>query len=177
MPETGLIVTVPEAESCVGSLRARFHPVAKLGVPAHVTLLFPFMSPERVNEAVLQRIRTAMSASAAFSFSLSQVGRFPLTTYLAPEPAAPFIALTQAFAREFPDFPPFGGEFETVIPHLTVSHGSAIYAEVAHAELSSALAGHGPIYSVCTSVVLLENSSGRWRQMHAFPLAHSRKDG
>nr|WP_315238663.1 2'-5' RNA ligase family protein [uncultured Albidiferax sp.] len=172
MPQTGLIVCVAEAEPRVAHLRERFHPVARLGVPAHITVLYPFMPPECMDGAVVRRIQEAVSGIAAFPFTLATVGRFPATTYLAPEPAAPFIALTQSLARAFPDFPPFGGEFETVIPHLTVAHGCAIDADTTQAELAVAMAANGPIHSVCSAVVLLENASGFWKPMHVFPLAH-----
>jgi hypothetical protein len=108
---------------------------------------------------------------------LAKIARFPATAYLEPKPAAPFIALTESLAHEFPQSPPFGGEFPTIIPHLTVAHGSATEAEVAEAELASSLALHGPITSVCSSLVLMENSSGTWRQIHVFPLARSQTSG
>jgi len=25
--------------------------------------------------------------------------------------------------REFPDYPPFEGKFDTIVPHVTVAHG------------------------------------------------------
>jgi len=168
--ETGFIVRVAEAEPRVRSLRDRFHPVARLGVPAHVTVLFPFMAPERIDEQTLRTIRAALAGTVGFAFSLSRIGRFPLTAYLAPEPVAPFVALTEGLARAFPEFPPFGGEFETIVPHLTVAHGSAPDAEVAHAELARVIATGGPIHARCDAVELLENSSGVWRRMHVFPL-------
>jgi 2'-5' RNA ligase len=177
MAESGFIVCVPEAEAMVGSLRERFDSSARLGVPAHITVLFPFMSPESITASVVQRIQAVLREAQAFEFSLATVARFPATAYLEPEPAAPFIALTERLAREFPQFPPFGGEFPTIIPHLTVAHGSAAESEVAEAQLVSSLAMHGPITSVCSSLVLMENSSGTWRQMHVFPLARSQTDG
>lgn len=171
MAQTGLIVRVAEAEPRVAHLRERFHPVAKLGVPAHITVLYPFMPPECIDGAVVRQIQEAVGGVAAFGFTLATVGRFPATAYLAPEPAAPFIALTQSLAQAFPDFPPFGGEFETIVPHLTVAHGCATDADTAQAELAAAMAANGPIHCVCSAVVLLENASGFWKQMHVFPLA------
>ena len=44
--------------------------------------------------------------------------------YLAPEPAAPFVALTEAVGAEFPGFPPYGGAFDEVVPHLTISEAN-----------------------------------------------------
>lgn len=42
--QTGLIVRIPEAEPAVRRWRDRFDPSAEAGVPAHVTVLFPFRS-------------------------------------------------------------------------------------------------------------------------------------
>jgi len=113
----------------------------------------------------------------SFEFMLSAVARFSATAYLAPAPPAPFVALTEALAAEFAEFPPFGGEFATVIPHLTVAHGNAEEARLAEAQLVARLAEHGPIRATCRSIELLENSSGQWRQLHVFPLAAAQRAG
>jgi hypothetical protein len=83
----------------------------------------------------LQALVPAGSAVRADSGSLI----WPLA-YLAPKPSAPFVALTEALVAEFPKFPPFAGEFPTIIPHLTVAHGNAEEAHSVEAELVSKLA-------------------------------------
>lgn len=171
MFQTGFIVRVAEAERRVRELRERFHPVAKLGVPAHVTVLFPFMPPEDIDESVLAKAASAVREVVAFDFSLLAVRRFPATAYLAPEPPDLFVALTRSLARAFPAFPPFAGEFEVVVPHLTVAHGIAEEAKVAEFELSLDMSLYGPINARCVEVELLENSSGVWKLMHIFPLS------
>jgi 2'-5' RNA ligase len=168
--ETAFIVRVPEAEAHVASLRSRFDAAVRLGVPAHITVLVPFMPPDQITRSVLAQIQAALSQVSSFAFTLSQVRRFPATAYLAPEPAAPFIALTEALFREFPQFPPFGGAHESIVPHLTVANGDASEATVAEAELEDVIRSNGPISSVCSSVSLLENSTGLWREMHVFAL-------
>ena len=171
MSHTALIVRVPQAEALVGDLRARFDACAALGVPAHIAVLFPFMAAERIDAEVLQGIRTALDGAPAFGFVLAGVARFAATAYLEPDPAEPFIDLTERLVRRFPDFPPFSGEFETIVPHLTAAHGDAAQADLAHAELLRRVAASGAVHSLCDAVVLLENSSGRWREMHTFALA------
>ena len=175
MAESAFIVRVPEAEACVGSLRRRFDRSVELGVPAHITVLAPFMAPESIRAKVIQRVETALAQIAPFRFTLNTVARFPATTYLAPEPTLPFVAMTNALFAEFPGYPPFRGEHASIVPHLTVAHGNATEAAMAANELAIALQAHGPIVSTCAAVVLLENSSGSWKEMHAFVL-HS-KDG
>jgi hypothetical protein len=99
-----------------------------------------------------------------------EVRRFPGTAYIAPEPAEPFIALTESLVRAFPQYPPFGGEFDSVVPHLTVAHGDAARAKAAERELSNIMRVRGPVASTCTEVALIENSTGMWRAMHHFAL-------
>jgi len=73
----------------------------------------------------------------------------------------------------FPEYPPFGGAFESIIPHLTVAHGNAEEAEVAAQALSAAMQAHGRIVSRCTSVELFENSTGMWKVMHSFSMQNA----
>lgn len=171
MPESAFIVSVPEAEQLVGSLRARFDASARIGVPAHITVLVPFMPPERITPTVLRMAQLVLNRASAFAFSLAKVGRFPATAYLAPEPAEPFVGLTKALFQAFPEFPPFRGEHSSIVPHLTVATGNAAEAELAAAEVAALVQSHGAVKSTCRSIALLENSSGFWRQMHVFSLA------
>ncbi|MGO4395807.1 2'-5' RNA ligase family protein [Variovorax sp. M-6] len=172
MAISAFAVKVPAAEPLVADLRAQFDATASLGVPAHITVLVPFMPPQRITPAVLERAQQALDRVPAFFFSLAAVARFPTTAYLVPEPAAPFVALTNALAQAFPDFQPYGGAHEgVVVPHLTVAHGDAAQAEAAAAELQRRMGTlEFPVEAVCDSVVLLENSTGRWMQMHDFGL-------
>lgn len=170
MPQSAFIVQVPQAEACLADLRERFDASSQLGVPAHITILAPFMSPELITSLVLGQAQAALDQVRPFVFSLSQGGRFEATAYLAPEPAAPFVAMTEALVRAFPGFLPFGGAHTSIIPHLTVAHGDAADAEIAATELAVRLTKSGPIACVCSTVTLLENASGRWQTLHTFDL-------
>ena len=168
-PQTALIVRVPEAEAAVGALRTRFDPSAALGVPAHITVPHPFMAPDAIDAAVSARIGGIAAATRRFHYRLDTIARFPETLYLAPDPAAPFIALTQALAAAFPDWPPYSGRHAGVVPHLTVAQADASRLDAIESELHSAI-GAESITAHCAEIVLIENGSGRWKPMHAFPL-------
>jgi len=168
--QTGLVIVVPEAEARVGPMRRKYDPQASLGVPAHITVLFPFMQPELVDAEVRRRLKRLFRRCSPFVCQLAGVARFPATTYLAPTVAAPFIELTRAVVAEFPDYPPYGGAHAGVIPHLTVADGDARAADIAEQELRVDLLRNGPITAHCGSVRLLENSTGRWRAMDEFGL-------
>lgn len=70
MSVSAVVLQVPEAEALVGALRERLDPSARLGVPAHVTLLHPFMAPERIEAGIAARL--AALAAAALPFFLAQ---------------------------------------------------------------------------------------------------------
>jgi hypothetical protein len=51
--ETALLVLVPAAEPAVGGHRARLDVAARDGVPAHITVLYPFLPPAGIGESLL----------------------------------------------------------------------------------------------------------------------------
>ena len=171
MGESAFIVTVQEAEDLVGRFRREFDPTALLGVPAHISVLFPFMDPAFIDESVRSEAGRVLAAIPSFAFSLSRFDRFPDLIYLVPDATTEFVELTQALVAAFPEYPPYGGRFEKIIPHLTVAHGSEADLAAVVRQLADAMSATGPINAVCHSVLLIENSSGVWRTMHTFPLA------
>ncbi|MCO5396748.1 2'-5' RNA ligase family protein [Ralstonia soli] len=170
MSVSALVVKVPAADGLVGDLRDRFDATARLGVPAHITVLFPFMPPDEITSGVLEQTQTALNAVPSFSFSLASVGRFPTTAYLSPTPQDPFVALTTVLTKCFPKFQPYASAHADVVPHLTVAHGDAVNAQAVAMELERRLGESTPILARCGSIALLENSSGRWRELHTFAL-------
>jgi hypothetical protein len=93
-------------------------------VCAHITLLGPFVDEQDVDAKLVAIIRELLEDVPAFSFELSIVRRFPNgLLYLAPRPAEPFARLTGMLTGTFPDWPPYGGEFHGVVPHLSLGSG------------------------------------------------------
>ena len=168
--QSTLLVPVLAAEPWVKDLRQRYDPIATVGVPAHITVLFPFISPDLITDDDLARATETFQRFRPFEFRLEQVDRFPESLYLVPEPDEPFISLTEAVVREFPEYPPYGGKFTEIVPHLTVANRSAELSGIAEAELLEIMKGLGPIHAVCNVVELYENSSGYWRWAQSFPL-------
>lgn len=108
---TALIVPVPQADAYVVD-----HPP---GVGAHVTVLAWFLAPDAIDEDALRDVLTPF---AAFDFVLDRVERFADgITWLRPEPSDPFVELTNAVWRRWPECPPYEGRHEVVIPHLTIA--------------------------------------------------------
>lgn len=161
---------MPEAERHIARYRERFDPSARRNVPAHVTILYPFMPPDDVDDGVLAELASIASAVRCFEYRLVETRRFPVSLYLAPQPDDSFAALTAAVFRAFPDYPPFAGKFTTVVPHVTVAHADEAQLCEIEVELRIALAAGSPLRARCSDMVLIENSSGRWEEMRCFPL-------
>jgi hypothetical protein len=142
---SGVIVPVPEADPVVGEW-LRWDPAAWLGVPAHVTLLAPFVRPPAPAETV-DRLATLLGGTAPWRARFSALAEFPGgVLYLAPDDPAPFVALTAALAAAWPEHPPYGGAFDTVVPHLTVCEGAP------PATRAAAAAAVGPALPLTTEV-------------------------
>jgi 2'-5' RNA ligase len=169
LPETALICRVPEAERYIARYRDRYDPSARRNVPAHVTVLYPFMPPAQIDDGVLERLRGIARAVRCFDYRLARIERFPVALYLAPDPGDSYAALTDAVFQAFPDYPPFEGKFDTVVPHVTVAHGDEPLLCEIDVELRISLPATG-ISARCHELVLIENTSGRWEPMQVFPL-------
>jgi 2'-5' RNA ligase len=156
---TALVIVVPEAEPLVGALRSRYDAAEETGIPAHVTLLFPFGDRD-------DGLTELFAQFAPFEFALTEVRRWPEVLWLAPEPAAPFIELTRALGERYPEHPPYEGAHAEVIPHLTVGFRREVPDGI-EAELRRGL----PIAARATHVVQLEEfAPGRWSERRRFPL-------
>ena len=165
--ESALIVLVPEAEAVVGAWRERTYPTAETRVPAHVTVLYPFLHPRRVTPQVHEVLARAAATVSAFDYRLDRVGRFPGVVYLAPDVTAPFAELLAAVRASWPRLLPYGGSFSTFVPHVTVSEGVVEPVGLA-AGLEAAL----PVPARARELVLIEQDRrGCWVTTGRFPSA------
>ena len=122
-PRSGLIIEVPEAEPAVARHRERLDASARLGIPAHITVLFPFMPPQAIGPAALTGLEHLLAAFPRFRFQLDHTAWFgDEVLWLAPRDPSPFRALTRSVADAFPAFPPYEGQFGDSTPHLTIGH-------------------------------------------------------
>ena len=122
--ETAVVCAFPELSSIVDGWRERtcIEDRPSMGIPPHVTLLYPFV-PAEVAEGSLDGLRELFDAAPSFAVSFRELRRWPEMAYLAPEPPEPFTRLTEAIAGRWPAHPPYEGIHDVVIPHLTVAYG------------------------------------------------------
>jgi 2'-5' RNA ligase len=165
--ETALLVPVPVAESLVGELRREYDPSAAAGVPAHVTVMVPFLTPKELDVEVIAELRALIGAVPAFGFELAAVGWFGRTVlYLAPEPSEPFVVMTEQIADAF-GTAPYSGDYDDIVPHLTVAHASDGVELMAVADrLTPGL----PLQGWAEEVWLMESDASAWRRRERIAL-------
>jgi 2'-5' RNA ligase len=172
VPESALVVIVPESEQLVGRWRRQFDQSATHGVPAHITVLYPFVPPDLIDDEIKNLLRGLFERCEAFDFSLHEVRRFQEhILYLTPSPEKPFDALTRAVADLFPEYPPYEGRFQQVLAHLTVADRAPLeQLDLVEADLSSGL----PIFATARHVSLLvgRDKPQSWRVVEEFPLSN-----
>lgn len=172
---SALLVPVAAAEGLVGEWRRLHDPSARAGVPAHVTVLYPFMAPPTIGPAELSVLGEVFRPFAASSFELVATRRFENegVIYLAPEPADLFVGLTLAVADRFPEWPPYEGRFlPDVVPHLTITQGAP--KDVLD-EIERELAGSLPRRCEAREILLMTgDNTTSWNVAHRWRLARSR---
>src|SRR5919198_3737228 len=149
--DTALLIPVPEAAPLVREHRLRLDPNAAAGVPEHITLLSPFLRPDHLDAGVRARLAALFAGVRCFRFQLTSVRWFgDQVMWLAPEPAAPFIELTERLVAEF-GIPPYEGAYAEITPHLSVALGNPEGARQAAEAITRGL----PICAVAERVHLM----------------------
>jgi hypothetical protein len=157
---SALILPLPEAEEVVPG--------------GYIALVSPFVPRHRIDDVLVERARRIVSRIEPFDFTLARVGRFPQgVLYIAPEPAEPFVELVRAF---WPEYPPYEGEYDSVVPHLTVWFAGLVPLLTTGSDpeppgLADAVARALPIRATATHVDLaVMGPRLRWSRRARFPL-------
>ena len=166
LPASALIIEVPEAGPVVDPWRASLDELAPVGVPAHVTCLFPIPPEDAMTGPA--KIADAVRDSGAFDYTFDRCAWFGRTVlWLAPQDPTPFLRLTHALTTAFPHLLPYEGRFPEVIPHLTIGHKCPAEAlDDAERDITPQL----PIHGRATHLSLYSPQQGVWTRLQSFPL-------
>lgn len=166
---TAIVVLTREAEPVIGGFYRRHTGAGRDGMTPHVTLIVPFIAASEIDAAAEGRLASLFGRFEAFDYVLRRFEYFESgVLYLAPQPPAPFIDLVLALTDEFPEYPPYEGVHDDVIPHATVveSDDRELLDEV-RSETQPRL----PIACRAAEATLVERGADlRWRPRTAFAL-------
>ncbi|MCB9780285.1 MAG: 2'-5' RNA ligase family protein [Alphaproteobacteria bacterium] len=168
--QTALVVPVPAADPLVGPWRDRFDKHAAMGVPAHITVLSPWVDADAV-DAALPALRALLPAGRP-RFTLRRTAAWDGLCVLEPDPADWFHAVGGAVMARW-GLLPYGGRYgEALQPHLTVAYGdpdpdvqSRRFAAIA-ADLDPRL----PLAVEGAVLWVLQNDGERWAPREVLPL-------
>lgn len=170
MSRTLLALLVPDAEPLVGDLRARLDPSARLGLGAHITLVYPFLDSMAITDDVVERLRHVARQHAPVSFVLDEVGTFPSTVWLAPRPADALVSLSAALESAFPDRPTTGRVFERFVPHLSVARNIRGDRDAVVATLEDRLRSVRGVVCACANIHVMKRTDEGWQVHSRVPL-------
>lgn len=175
--ESALLVRVPAAEPAVSRHRNRYDPASRVGVPAHVTIAYPFKPTEQLTSSDVDALTNVFARFRPVEVTFARTAWFgDDVLYLEPSDPRPLLALIDAIENAFPEYPIYGGEHQTIHPHLTV--GLAADRTALQAVERDVL-GFLPVRHFVSGVELwqgpaLATGLGRWTHTQTFPLQRIR---
>jgi hypothetical protein len=166
---TALLVPVPRVESLIDPWRRRYDDSAAGGVPAHVTVLSPWLVPASVTVDDMTALAAIAADHPVFTADLAHVGLFEdgEVLHLRPDPDDGFRSLTTAVHTRWPSHPPYGGKHGEPTPHVTVGHRIP-HREARQASRSLMLALPVRVHAQVLQVWVEEQ--GHWHAARSFPL-------
>lgn len=125
--ESAVVVELPELDAVIDEFRQALDPSRLWGMPAHFTVLYPFVLPEDVDDAVLSRLEAAAKRVRPFDAEFDDFGWFAdHVLWLAPSHPEQFGSLIRQMTNAFPECPPYAGAFDQVVPHVTIGEGGEV---------------------------------------------------
>jgi 2'-5' RNA ligase superfamily len=130
------------------------------------------MAPEEINSGALTQLERLFASVSGFDFQLDRTAWFGDTVlWLAPHDPGSFRALTRRAFEGFPDFPPYQGQFDDVVPHLTVGHGPRLNdLRIAEESVRTQLPIQG--HAAAVTLITQKVAAGRWTSAATFALAY-----
>lgn len=146
--------------------RRRHVPSAALGVPAHVTLLYPFIASSDLTDHDRRQIAGILDEHPAFEYRLGRVRAWPTALYLEVQPEVAFVRLVRALVSTYPAWVPYGGAFPYV-PHVTV-------ADLPATDSPRIADPRRPLHRRAEHAnLIVQDEAGRWRTRWHFAVGGS----
>ncbi|HLO35613.1 MAG TPA: 2'-5' RNA ligase family protein [Candidatus Deferrimicrobium sp.] len=153
-------------------LRRRWVADAVDGLPAHLTMLYPFVDAARLTAGVRSSIAVIAGRHEPFDYRVIGPARWPGTVYAAVQPVQPFVRLQRDLGLAFPDHPIYGeGPGFAYVPHITIAEDDAIRDD----DLLDAVAWQAlPVAARVEALeVIVRGDDGRWRTRWRIGLGHA----
>jgi 2'-5' RNA ligase len=175
--KSAIVIPFLEVDDVVDTWRRVLDPAQVRGIPAHVTLLFPFVHPTDLSTDVLNDLGAHFSKASSFNVAFDSTAWFEdRVVYLEPKPEQQFRTMTKQLLRSFPSYLPYGGKFADLIPHLTLGDGAPLESLL---KAEAAVRDRFPIETQAKEAWLMTGGMGpnSWSLRQSFPFGnqHARR--
>ncbi len=165
-----IVVPLPRCDSLLDDVATRLGIDRPVGMPAHVTLLYPFVDAAQLVAGMAAKAQQALSHVEPFACKFSTFGRFtfptPTALYLQPTPIEPFKAMIAALERAF-GLRSYGGQHEQVIPHMTPVEGDDVDL---WGRTESAVRRSLPVSETIRTFSIYRQTDSGWQEAFTLPL-------
>jgi 2'-5' RNA ligase len=175
--KSAIVIPFLEVDDVVDGWRKLLDPAQLRGIPAHVTVLFPFVHPTELSSEVLDILETHYSRVSSFNVVFDSTAWFEdRVVYLEPKPEQQFRTMTKQLLTAFPSCRPYGGKFDDPIPHLTLGDGAQLESLL---KAEADVRVNFPIETQAKEAWLMTGGMGpsSWSLRHRFPFGELRARG
>ncbi|WP_411110530.1 2'-5' RNA ligase family protein [Streptomyces sp. c-19] len=169
MPEPGttaLVIALPDADPLLEAAWRIDPALVRRGVPAHVSLLYPFVPESALTDQDEKGVRSLVARFPAADLRLDEVvtaSGFVAVTVPGLQP------IVDAFRDQWPGLRPYGGRFGArPAAHVTVAMGADTPAAAAH--VRAAIGSLLPLDTRAAAVQLVVLTENGWQPRFTVPL-------
>ncbi|WP_367048362.1 2'-5' RNA ligase family protein [Streptomyces sp. Je 1-332] len=167
---TAVLALLPDAEPLLELAAQVDALVVRPGVPAHATLLYPWLPADQIGPTELERLRAVLvRASPEAGRILLRLAEVVPGHSFVSVPAPELCPLATAVRAAFPEQVPYGGRFGQDPPvHVTVALDAA--APSTAAEVARRVTGRLPISTEVSAVHVVALAPEGWQTLAELPL-------
>jgi protein-tyrosine phosphatase len=163
-----IFIDVPEAEEILKHIKLKFNeidPIPNNG-PAHITIQFPWIPPNIIEQDDMEKVRNIFSKMKPFDYSMKHSWFGKEVLILIPEDPKPFIEMTKSILEEWPDYPYYGGDYDEIEPHITLAYGEYNNLKMIEKEIQEKL----PIKAICSEIIISVGVPGQMKEIERINL-------
>lgn len=178
--QSALILPVLPVDPLARPYRKQYTKDGAMGLPAHVTLLFPFFDQAAWTEERQSQLETAAAAIEPFEYQLIGLNRFADkgVLYLEPDNQPALLNLIHTIAALFPQLPPYEGRvaLAEIRPHVSIAAAETdAELDTIEAEFRKAIEVSLPWTIKADQIWLVVTAGGQWYRRVQIRLGGAKK--
>lgn len=168
--QTGVVIPVPAADALLASVATQFPGVVREGVPAHLSVQYPFLAADELDQRVTETLSELFAPQRPIRVTFAECGRRGGFVYVRPDSTEELTQLSGALRQRWPQVLRCADSDDDVGPHVTIAmHASEDVARTVEQQVIAAL----PISAELGEAWLVA-FEGRWVLRHRYQFGAGR---